>query len=145
MTTGVPLSEILPSTWSSRNPRGMNTDPGIVPWSNSSASRTSRKVTRPRSCSACSGVISRIWAFVAFRSSRKFAIYLSHQTFSCRRARSPKSYPGGQHYDQRVGRAPHSRPRGGSDEADELREDGAEVAPEDGVGLLVVGGRLGVG
>ena len=71
---GASWSGILFSTWLSRWPRGMNTEPGIMPCSNSSSSRTSRKVASPSRGSASAGGISRISDFVCFSSSRKLAI-----------------------------------------------------------------------
>ena len=51
------------SAWDSRWPRGMNTEPGIIPCSNSSSSRMSTNVARSSCASAASGVISRMRRF----------------------------------------------------------------------------------
>src|SRR6476646_3778181 len=68
MTTGASWFGILFSTWLSRWPRGMNTEPGIIPCSNSSSSRTSRKVASPTRACASAGINPTAWVGYSQRS-----------------------------------------------------------------------------
>src|SRR5690606_22039832 len=135
-TTGAVLSVMRLSTWDSRWPRGMKTEPGIAPCSNSSASRTSRTIApsaRMRSAVAVS--TSRISCFVLCSSYRKLLIGPHVLAVSVRPAPSNPTKLVNYSTDRVV-------PRPGS-EAEQAGEHLADRSA-DHRGVVVVGGGLAV-
>src|SRR5690349_23191343 len=152
MTSSPSRLGILFSTWLSRCPRGMKTDPGMVPASYSSCSRTSRNVAAPSFSSASAGVSSLISDFVCDSSSRNEGMrgtpvlgavidrrvksYLAGRIFPTRGAR-PRSAratgPPDDRFDARngLGLGPTS---GGGDTFDEGGQQVAEVGVAHRVG-----------
>src|SRR5687767_1202196 len=94
----------------------MKTEPGIVPCSNSSSSRTSRKVAWSRLCSASAGSTSRTSLRAALSRSRKLAIQV-------------KSYPGGRLFPTSPpsGQAPGSEDQNGRQKGDAVDLIGIDI------------------